>query len=109
MKTKSQSISEYVVLLAIVTAALTAMQIYYKRSIQAVVKVAADDLGQQKPGAWDYDYRFEWKERGAAQIQAETTSSSTTKLLPGGAESYEKSETTQQKGITSQGIIWEKE
>ena len=47
-------------LLAIVTAALTAMQIYYKRSIQAVVKVAADDLGQQKPGAWDYDYRFEW-------------------------------------------------
>ena len=39
-----QSIAEYAILIAVVTAAVTAMQVYAKRGIQAAVKVAADEM-----------------------------------------------------------------
>lgn len=45
---KAQSISEYVVLIGIVTAALLGMQVYMKRGIQGVIKVQADQLGPQQ-------------------------------------------------------------
>lgn len=43
-----QSILEYTVVIGIVVTALTVMQVYMKRGIQAAVKVAADQLADQR-------------------------------------------------------------
>lgn len=51
---KAQSILEYAVLLGLVGLALSAMQIYFKRGIQSVIKVAADEVGSQK-GSDEFD------------------------------------------------------
>jgi Flp pilus assembly pilin Flp len=48
VKQKSQGLAEYAVILAIVAAALIAMQMYMKRGIQGAVKIAADRLGSQQ-------------------------------------------------------------
>lgn len=45
---KSQSLAEYAFILLIVGAALIGMFTYMRRSIQAVVKVSADQLGPQQ-------------------------------------------------------------
>ncbi|MDD5004887.1 MAG: hypothetical protein PHS34_06955 [Candidatus Omnitrophica bacterium] len=47
-KTMGQSIAEYALLIAVVSAALLAMQIYMKRGIQSVIKYSADQLGNQE-------------------------------------------------------------
>ncbi len=44
---KAQSLIEYGLILGILTAALLSMQVYFKRGIQSVIKVVADDYGQQ--------------------------------------------------------------
>lgn len=48
MKAKAQSIIEYALLLGIIGLALGAMQLYFKRGIQAAIKVSADQLGSQE-------------------------------------------------------------
>ncbi len=45
-----QSLVEYAILTGIITASLMAMQLYSKRSIQAIVKLAADGVGTQSDG-----------------------------------------------------------
>ena len=60
-KTKAQSLLEYVVLLSIIGAALGVMQVYFHRGIQGVVKVACDQIGEQRKGGVDYDFSREWK------------------------------------------------
>jgi len=45
---RSQGILEYVVVLAVVAAVLAAMSLYFRRSIQMVVKYASDQVGEQK-------------------------------------------------------------
>ncbi|MFA5357037.1 MAG: hypothetical protein WC301_06545 [Candidatus Omnitrophota bacterium] len=46
-----QNLIEYGLILSIITVALLAMQVYFKRGVQAVVKVAADDFsGYSKHG-----------------------------------------------------------
>lgn len=54
-KMKAQSILEYVLILGIVAVALSSMQLYFKRSIQAAIKLAADDIGDQRQGADEVD------------------------------------------------------
>lgn len=44
---KAQSISEYVLVIGIVSIALISMQAYMKRGVQAVIKVASDQAGNQ--------------------------------------------------------------
>jgi len=44
---KGQNFVEYTLILGIVGVALFSMQTYFKRGIQSVIKVTADDLGQQ--------------------------------------------------------------
>lgn len=44
---KAQSILEYAVIIAVVVAALLAMQIYVKRSFQGRFRQAADSIGEQ--------------------------------------------------------------
>ena len=47
MKNKSQSILEYAIVLGVVIVALSAMSLYFRRGIQSVIKVAADEVGNQ--------------------------------------------------------------
>jgi len=121
MKKKAQSTLEYVVLVSIIAAALTAMQIYFKRGIQATVKLAADDMSRgmqsesgddvsaQKKGAVDYDYKYEWKWKGDADTFTSSTGVSTTEHMEDGAVSYGKNDTTTQTGVLSAGAWQERE
>jgi len=47
MKRKGQSTLEYAILIAIIVAALLAMQIYIKRGIQGKLRSSADSIGEQ--------------------------------------------------------------
>ena len=50
LRKRGQSISEYVIVIGIVAAALLLMQTYIKRGIQGVIKASADELGDQIEG-----------------------------------------------------------
>jgi len=50
MEIHAQSIIEYAIIIAIVSSALAAMQVYIKRGLQAQIKVTADELGTQDDG-----------------------------------------------------------
>ncbi|MBU3934113.1 hypothetical protein KKD20_06895 [Patescibacteria group bacterium] len=52
---KGQSIIEYALILGIVVIALSAMQVYVKRGIQAGIKIAADEMGAQEYAETDPD------------------------------------------------------
>ncbi|MCG2713861.1 MAG: hypothetical protein L6308_03320 [Candidatus Omnitrophica bacterium] len=47
MKNKGQGILEYAVVFGLVIIALSAMSLYFRRGIQSVIKVAADEAGNQ--------------------------------------------------------------
>jgi len=47
---QAQATFEYAIILAIVAGALTAMQVYFKRGIQAGIRICSDELGEQKKG-----------------------------------------------------------
>lgn len=47
MKSKAQSMLEYAVLVGIIALALAGMSLYFRRGIQAAIKVAADEIGNQ--------------------------------------------------------------
>jgi len=109
MKKKAQSILEYVTLIGIIAAALAAMQIYFQRGIQATVKAAADEIGSQKKGAMEYDYKLDWKIKGSAQTTSSSVGTSATNRMVKGAVAYGKDDTTTQNGILSWGIFQKKE
>jgi hypothetical protein len=45
MNKKAQNFSEYALVIGVVTIALFAMQVYFKRGIQGIIRVTASDLG----------------------------------------------------------------
>jgi len=47
-KEAAHNLVEYVLILGIVTVALIAMQTYFKRGIQGIIKIVADDMGSQR-------------------------------------------------------------
>lgn len=107
MKSKAQSISEYVILLSVITLALMAMQLYFRRGIQAVIRLAADDMGNQKD-AVDVEYRSgRWLWRYDPVVSEVTTNgSANTTLGQQGQVQYEteeKSQTSYQDGILARG------
>lgn len=106
---KAQSISEYVILIGIIALALIGMQVYMRRGIQAVVKVAADQIGDQKKGGTEYDYRYEWKEKREANTVATTSGTQNTISFEGGAVTHVKNESTAYSGILFGGQSKEKE
>lgn len=95
--------------MGIIIVVLFAMQVYMKRGIQAVIKVAADQIGEQKKGLVDVDYKYEWKWKGFSDISASTNGEKATIRSEGGAVSYGTNETSKQKGILSWGLWTEKE
>jgi len=50
-----QGIIEYVILIAVVSAALLGMQVYMQRGIQAVARIASDEVGSQVDSLEDAD------------------------------------------------------
>lgn len=108
---RGQSITEYILLIGIVTAALLGMQVYMKRGIQAVIKSASDEMGEQKKGAVDVDYKLDWKWKGYSKTDTSTTANKTTKKEEKGAVSYNTDEETKNKkgSIFSWGLSREKE
>ena len=45
---RAHHLVEYVLIIGIVTVALFAMQTYFKRGVQGILKIVADDMGEQK-------------------------------------------------------------
>ncbi len=56
MNKKAQNVTEYALVIAVVTVALLTMQTYFKRGVQSVVKVVADDYGRQGEPVGDIEY-----------------------------------------------------
>ncbi len=103
MKKKAgQSIQEYVILLSIIGLSLSAMTIYFKRSVNSVVKVAADQVGSQKDGAVDVDF-LKWEERGDSYTIVTSDGSTREEKLDKGAVNRSKNETSLTGGIGSYG------
>lgn len=50
---KGQNLMEYAIIIGIVLIALSTMQTYIRRGIQAMIKVAADEMGTQEGGVDD--------------------------------------------------------
>ena len=112
MKPKAQTISEFVVLLSVVSLAIMFMSLFFRRGIQSLVKVAADEIGFQRD-AVDVEYRGGraiWKLQTLDAQTRNSGSENTTKQL-GGSERHEKkqtSNTTYQNNLLS-GELWYKE
>jgi len=109
MKKYAQAISEYVVLFAVVAAALTLMQLYFRRSIQSVIKIAADEVGTQKEGASAQDYDFAWVERQNTATNTTFSSTTTEERLMQAAAIRRINENTRQEGGITFGVRMEKE
>jgi Flp pilus assembly pilin Flp len=45
MNKRAQSVTEYALIIAVVAAALLTMQTYFKRGVQSIAKISADQLG----------------------------------------------------------------
>lgn len=54
-KKRAQTISEYVILITIVTAAVISMFTYVKRGTQGLVRAAADQIGSQIKSEQDFN------------------------------------------------------
>ena len=52
---RAQATFEYAIILAIAVTALISMQVYFKRGIQAGIKMCSDELGGQKEGLFEID------------------------------------------------------
>ena len=55
MNKKGQSVSEYVMVIGIVAAALLLMQTYIKRGVQMVIKASADELKMSEEGIGQFE------------------------------------------------------
>lgn len=85
-KTKAQSILEYVLVLAIVAVALTTMQVYFKRGLQAAIKLSADELAEQQDGGDEIDPTKGIKVTSSSNLQTITSGAlADNRNLPEGA------------------------
>ena len=109
IRKNAQAISEYALLIAVIAAALTVMQLYFQRSVRAVVKIAADEVGAQKEGSATEDPSLEWLEKENTEVTTTSFGSNTEVKLPEAAVRYGEDQTTRQEGGISFGVAREKE
>jgi len=64
---KGQNFIEYGLILGIVTVALLGMQTYFKRGVQSVIKVVADDYGPQGTPSTDIEMQIKKKVYGKTE------------------------------------------
>ncbi|MBU1124498.1 MAG: hypothetical protein KKC84_00555 [Candidatus Omnitrophica bacterium] len=102
----AQSMMEYAIVLGLISAALAAMQVYFRRNIQSVVKFASDQLGDQRKGGVEYDYRYEMKPREGSNVSATTFGTKAATIHQRGGVTYDEDETTTQEGVLFKGTMW---
>ena len=108
MRKNAQAVTEYLVLFTLIVAALTAMQLYFRRSINAVIKVAADEVGGQKEGTATEDHSYEWIERDNSEVITTSVGINTETKLGAASVRYGVDETTRQEGGITFGVTREK-
>lgn len=105
-----QSILEYAIVLAVVITVLGVMQIYFKRGIQSVVRAAADEVGDQKQGLLEYDYKNERKTKGSLTTSTYTVMNTADAEYEGGTADYVTKEWfTRRTGTSSGGLFLSQE
>jgi hypothetical protein len=110
MKSASQSILEYVVIIGVVSAALATMQLYLRRSVQAVVKATADQIGTQANGVagGDLDYHYERKRVGDSVMDSEATGYNNTSISIGGNISHSAGAAENRSGVLQYEVTKDK-
>ena len=98
MKNRGQSILEYTVVLSLVVLVLSAMSFYFRRGIQSVVKVAADEAGNQSDAE---DINPTPGTKTSSAINRQTQSTKRTRILEGGSRVSDISATTASTGTSS--------
>lgn len=99
-----QTTTEYVILIGIVMAALLSMQVYMKRGMQAMIKVAADQMGKQED-AEEIDPQKGTKRD--SQIKTETTGTERLQVFKTGKQQLDSERISSSSGTTT--FISEKE
>ncbi len=87
---KGQNVIEYAILLTLVIAALTVMQVYIKRGIQAGIKSCGDQIGKQE----DFVEEDPIKGRLEHAESIDIADGTTTSTYGGGTQEYTTSQTT---------------
>jgi len=95
---KAQSILEYAIVLVLVALALAGMAMYFRRGIQSVVKIAADEAGNQKD-AEEIDPLKGIKTSSAVSRQSELTQRK--RIEKGGGQSSDFSAVTTGSGSSA--------
>ncbi len=91
--TCGQSIMEYVLLIGIIITVLFAMQTYMRRGIQAVIQVAADQIGLQEDAETD-------PEKGAkasSEMRAQTEDTQRLQVFKTGRQELDLIDTTSRR------------
>ena len=104
-KRAGQAIAEYAILLAVMAATFISIQVYAKRSIQAMVKHAADQIGDQRKGLMDLDLNLHWKVKGNSRIMTNANAMKHVETATGGGVSRATDETTTTDGTISAGLF----
>ena len=86
MYKRAQSLLEYSVVLGVVVSVFFAMQTYVKRSIQAGIKISADQLGTQEEGLPEANPREDMVQTGSSSSNPSipTDTQRTYTVSPGG-------------------------
>lgn len=87
-----QSMTEYAILIAIVSAVIVAMQIYMRMSIQGVIKVAADEIGKQED-SWEDAHLDNAVKTNSVEINGGPPSTTRVRTMQGGSYRTDVNET----------------
>ncbi len=104
MNNKGQSTIEYAIIIGLVVAGLTAMQVYIKRGIQATIRVAADELGNQEDAETNPQQGTP-ADSTDSEINTQTTGTKRVKLFTGGSREIFVDKTATSSGETEY-ISW---
>ncbi len=105
-----QSVTEYAVLISLVSMAIFGVSLYIKRGIQGAVKDTADMVGKQRKGGMTIDYRnpnYNFK-TGSEINETQNATSNFTELDQGGLTSAKNRNITRD-GLLSDVVIYEKD
>ena len=96
MNNKGQSLIEYSFIIGLVVIALSAMQVYIKRGIQAGIKVAADEVGRQQD-AEETD-PLKGAQTTNSTINTETSNTQRIRLFKSGSQIIDTNKTSANTG-----------
>lgn len=104
-RARGQSITEYVILLGVVAAAVLGMQSYAKRGIQAGIKAAADRIGSQQQGLEDINLSLPWKFTEVSVIRTQSDATRMTRQMTPGVVMTQAQQAAQSQGVLSKSAF----